>query len=111
MTESQTVEKEIDNEGEEKFDKLFASLWRAVSRALKDEMDPEILARSVLHFAFMANGRLADDYDLALKTAAESLVRSSGKVREYLEANSKEQKEQTEQTEEIEGAPEGVTLH
>ncbi len=108
MTESQTVEKETDNEGEEKFDKLFASLWTVVSRALKDEMDPELLARSVLHFAFMANGRLADDYDLALKTATETLARSSEKVRECLEANSKEQKEQTE---EIEGAPEGVTLH
>ena len=106
MTESQTVEKETDNEGEEKFDKLFASLWRAVSRALKDEMDPEILARSVLHFAFMANGRLADDYDLALKTAAESLVRSSEKVRECLEANSTE-----EQPEETESAPVGATLH
>ena len=48
MTESQTVPKEADNEGGEKFDKLFASLWKVVARALKDEMDPEILAQSVL---------------------------------------------------------------
>jgi hypothetical protein len=109
MTESQTVEKETDNEGEEKFDKLFASLWTVVSRALKAEMDPELLARSVLHFAFMANGRLADDYDLALKTAAEALAISSEKVREYLEASSKE--EQEKHKDRIESAPEGVTLH
>ena len=95
-----------DKKKEERINQLFTSLWRAVARALKDELDSETVAQSVLHFAFMTNGQLACDYDLALKIASESLVRSSEKVRECLEANSTE-----EQPEETESAPVGATLH
>ena len=108
MTESQISENDSDKERDEKFEKLFASLWSVVARALKDEMDPEMLAQSVLHFAFMVNGRLADDYDRALRTAVEALAISSERVREYLEANSEKDQEEAK---EIEGAPEGATLH
>ena len=109
MKENQKTEEVSTDDSSEKVGELFQGLSRVVTAALRGDVEPETIARSVLHFAFMTNGQLADDYDLALKTATESLAISSEKVRQFLEENSRD--EQEDKDTETEVAPEGVTLH
>lgn len=116
MKENEKTEEVSTSDSSEKVSKLFRGLSKAVTTALREEVEPETIARSVLHFAFMTNGQLADDYDLALKTASESLAISSEKVRQFLEENAKDEQEECEDDEEekegeVNGAPKGVTLH
>ena len=73
-------EKNLD----ESLNELLNGLSKAVAKGIKNEIEPETLARFVMHFAFMTNGKLADDYQLALRTAAETLAQSSECVRDLL---------------------------
>ena len=107
MKENESMEEITHDEPTEKLNKLFEGLSNAVSSAIKEDIDSETIAKSVLHFAFMTNGQLADDYKLALKTAAEVLAFSSEQVKEVLEENSVEQR----QDQKAEAVPEGITLH
>ena len=107
MKENQKTEEVSTDDSSEKVGELFRGLSKAVTVALRGDVDPETIARSVLHFAFMTNGQLADDYDLALKTATESLAISSEKVRQFLEENSRDEPED----EDTEAVPEGVAFH
>jgi|GEM_PF-5649844 len=88
---------------------FFRLMQSAVNRTLKAGVDPETVARLVLHFAYMTNGELADDYDLALKTATETLVASSTAVREFLDEQKQEASKPDQEA--LDAVPDGVTLH
>ena len=111
MKENQKTEEFSTDDSSEKVSELFQGLSKAVTAALRGDVEPETIARSVLHFAFMTNGQLADDYDLALKTASESLAISSEKVRQFLKENSHGEQEEEETDPDTKGALEGVTVH
>jgi hypothetical protein len=96
-------EKKLD----ESLNELLNGLSKAVAKGIKNEIEPETLARFVMHFAFMTNGKLADDYQLALRTAAETLAQSSECVRDLLAS----EEDEHEEIRIDHSVTEGATLH